>query len=75
MVLEDESSINLSNLSTDSRSRIISRKNILGSKNIREFDSSLADCLAEIDQTCSGRTSTTTKRVVEEYKRLKSKMA
>jgi hypothetical protein len=71
VVLEDDSSFNLSNISFDSKSKIISRKNALGSRTARDFDGNINESLLEIDKTCSQRTAVLIKKLAEEYKRIK----
>lgn len=71
VVLEDDSSFNLSNISFDSKSKIISRKNALGSRTSRDFDGNINEALSEIEKECSQKTGTLIKKLAEEYKRLK----
>lgn len=71
VILEDDSSFNLSNISFDSKSRIISRKNAMGTRTARDFDGNINESLIEIEKECSQKTTTLIKKLAEEYKRMR----
>jgi|688.fasta_scaffold682189_1 hypothetical protein len=71
VIFEDDSSINLSNISFDSKSRIISRKNAMGTRTVRDFDGNINESLLEIEKECSQKTTTLIKKLAEEYKRMR----
>jgi hypothetical protein len=75
LVLEDFSISNLSNISIDnSRSKPIIRKNAMGSRTARDFDGNINTSISEIENECSPKTATFVRKLVEEYKKLKSKV-
>lgn len=71
VIFEDDSSINLSNISFDSKSRIISRKNAMGTRTVRDFDGNINESLLEIEKECSQKTTALIKKLAEEYKRMR----
>jgi hypothetical protein len=71
VIFEDDSSINLSNISFDSKSRIISRKNAMGTRTVRDFDGNINESLLEIEKECSQKTTTIIKKLADEYKRMR----
>lgn len=71
VIFEDDSSINLSNISFDSKSRIISRKNAMGTRTVRDFDGNINESLLEIEKECSQKTIALIKKLAEEYKRMR----
>lgn len=74
MVLDDESSINLSNFSTESRGKHLQRKTVRCVRKGREFESSLNECLGEVEEQCSAKTFGAIKKAVEDYRKLKMKV-
>lgn len=73
VILEDDGSFNLSNISVDSKSKLISRKNAMGSRTVRDFDGNINEAINEIEKTCSERTGGLIKKLAEEYKRMKNR--
>lgn len=71
VIFEDDSSFNLSNISFDSKSRIISRKNAMGTRTVRDFDGNINESLMEIEKVCSQKTTNLIKKLAEEYKKLR----
>ena len=71
MVLDEDSIANLTTLSAEGRGRHIQRKSTRCVRRGKELESSLNDCLAEIEQQCSAQVFGTVRKVVEEYRRLK----
>lgn len=69
--LEDDSSLNLSNISFDSKSKVISRKNAMGTRTVRDFDGNINESLLEIEKACSQKTTALIKKLAEEYKRMR----
>lgn len=66
-------SLNLNNISMDTRNRTITRRNALGSRTSRDFDGSIADAIVEIEQACSPKCATLVRKLLEDYKKLKAK--
>lgn len=73
MVLEEDSSFNLSNISWESKSKVITRKNAFGSRTIRDFDGNLNESILEIEKHCSARTVSLVRKLAEDYRKMKSR--
>lgn len=71
MVLDEDSSINLSTFSTESRGKHIQRKSVRCVRKGREFESSLSKCLSEVEEQCSANTFEAVKKAVEDFRKLK----
>lgn len=68
---EEDSSLNLSNISFESKGRVISRKNTMGARTVRDFDGNINESLQEIEKECSQKTANLIKKLAEEYRRMR----
>ena len=74
MVIEDQGGFNLSAISQHSKGRLIQRKCAHISRNAKENEESLNQCLGEVEKECSNKTNVTVKKVVEQYRKLKARL-
>jgi hypothetical protein len=67
-------SINLGNITTE-RGRVLTRRSALGSRTSRDSEGSIGEAVAEVERVCSPKNANLVRRLLEDYKKLKGRVA